>query len=109
MSVSHGFERVTADVHGDDAQTSRSDADEQNGQIDLEPQGKVARLEGGESGSEGCQCQVEHGVSHRCVGNVGNVLLKDQETNETEIRPNINLLYTVCNCRSRCVVESGQV
>lgn len=90
-NVSHGFERVTADVHGDDTQTSRTDADQQNSQIDLEPQGKVTRLEGGESGCQGCQCQVEHGISHRGVGNVGDVLLKGKKPNEMEIRPDIKL------------------
>ena len=93
MSVSHGSERVAADVRGDDIQTRRTDADQQNNQIDLEPQGEVAGLEGGESGSQGRQCQVEHGVSHSSVCNVGDVLLKGKKTNEFGMRTDTDLYW----------------
>lgn len=72
----HCIVRVTGEVGGDHQQIWRTEAGQQDHQVDLEPQLIVTGLEDREFGSQSRQSQVQYCVPDVRVGDVGDVFLR---------------------------------
>ncbi len=72
----HSCVGSTADVSGDHRQASRMETRHHRKQIALEPQLKTVRLKVPKSRSEGCQGQVQDGVSYAWIPDDSDVSLE---------------------------------
>ncbi len=89
----HCIVRVTGEVGGDHQQNWRTDAGQQDHQVDLEPQLIVTGLEDRESGSQSRQSQVQYCVPDVRISDVGEVFLRTEGgVRETPLAPHWELL-----------------